>query len=104
MQLAVVHDAITSSGFGGSPLPRCMIWANAASATYDGLRRLCHKTLPATSRQNFAVTYVRRTANGPLAWQVGINSIRLMFMLRGSEMIQDAVCAISSGLSALVPA
>lgn len=48
--------------------------------------------------------YARFTAKAALAWQVGIISIRLMFICGGRPMIQAAASAISSGLSGVVPA
>ncbi len=48
--------------------------------------------------------YFRFTAKGAKAWQVGIISMRLMFMWGGRETIQAADSAMSSGVRHCVPA
>ena len=49
-------------------------------------------------------TYVRLMISGPGAWQVGMISMRLMFMCGGRPTAQAAASAMSSAVSGTVPA
>ena len=71
----------------------------------DGWLAMCDPDHdPASRYAKKAFRYVRLIINGPGAWQVGMISIRLMFMCGGSPTTHAAASAMLSAVNGTVPA